>query len=324
MDHCSIANASDEAVEISFSNDVTVQHCLIAETLGDHADRGGMLVNYSAPSAALALDRLSIHHDAWNRILGRMPELSRESPGASGTTMRIEISNNLLWDPGYYVDVNTTTISGTGDGDPLHYEMNFVGNLAWARPGFPYGMIALPFVPGPSSAFLADDRLNLYPGRTDHDLVYCCNDYATHVPDGMRPAWARAARHDFPPITYVPSATLRDFMVRNVGAFPRDRMDRRLMEPVRTGVFDAAPRDANPYGDALALDFDPASPPAPPVDTDGDGMPDDWERAHGLDPAVAVPNGTALSRSLTGVDGYTDLECYLNELADRRVSEGGD
>jgi hypothetical protein len=48
----------------------------------------------------------------------------------------------------------------------------------------------------------------------------------------------------------------------------------------------------------------------PPLDTDQDGMPDDWELARGLNPSdpsdgSADPDG----------DGYTNLEDYLNELA---------
>jgi len=44
----------------------------------------------------------------------------------------------------------------------------------------------------------------------------------------------------------------------------------------------------------------------PPVDTDKDGMPDDWEKKNGLDP------GNPLDRNHTGKDGYTMLEKYLN------------
>lgn len=47
------------------------------------------------------------------------------------------------------------------------------------------------------------------------------------------------------------------------------------------------------------------------TDTDRDGMPDAWETAHGLSISNAADrNGTQLS-----VDGYTNLEMYLNELA---------
>jgi hypothetical protein len=47
----------------------------------------------------------------------------------------------------------------------------------------------------------------------------------------------------------------------------------------------------------------------PPEDTDGDGMPNEWERSNGLDPNDAS-DGPATTAS-----GYTNLEQYLNDLA---------
>ena len=44
------------------------------------------------------------------------------------------------------------------------------------------------------------------------------------------------------------------------------------------------------------------------TDYDGDGMPDAWEIAHGLNPNVPNSNGDFDN------DGYTDLEEYLNEI----------
>jgi hypothetical protein len=48
-------------------------------------------------------------------------------------------------------------------------------------------------------------------------------------------------------------------------------------------------------------------------------MPDDWETAHGLDPNVSAPGASGLSSGANDIEGctsgYTDLECYLNELA---------
>jgi autotransporter-associated beta strand protein len=43
-------------------------------------------------------------------------------------------------------------------------------------------------------------------------------------------------------------------------------------------------------------------------DTDGDGMPDTWETAHGLNPSNAA------DRNLTNPLGYTMVEQYINEL----------
>ena len=46
-----------------------------------------------------------------------------------------------------------------------------------------------------------------------------------------------------------------------------------------------------------------------PVDTDADGMPDEWEKTHGLNPSDAADG-----RSYNLSPDYTNLEVYLNEL----------
>ena len=116
----------------------------------------------------------------------------------------------------------------------------------------------------------------------------------------------------------MPSTSVRAYALANAGAFPRDPMDRRLMGNVAAGTFDSRPINTNPANDALALNYT-GTAPAAPADTDNDGMPDAWEAAHGLNPAVQDHNGTSVSVSMTGVAGYTNLECYLNELAVLRV-----
>jgi hypothetical protein len=50
----------------------------------------------------------------------------------------------------------------------------------------------------------------------------------------------------------------------------------------------------------------------PPADSDGDGMPDAWETAHGLD-AGDPADGAAL-----GTNGVSNLETYLDEKSRTR------
>ncbi len=316
VDHVSVGNAEDEAMEISYSNTITVQNTLLAETLGAHVQYGGMLINYSNPAANYALDRLSIHHNNWNRLGGRYPELSRESSAAAGSIMELELSNNLLWDQRFYIDLNPSTQSGNENGPAVHYHLNWVGNLSWTRSAYPYGAIFLRDRTGRSGAFFSDDHMHTYPSRSDWQLNHCCADFPSMAPSASRPSWGRTERYPFPPITYTPSSSLREYMVANVGAFPRDPMDTRLMGAVARETIDPTANDRNPANDALRTVAEPGTYPA---DSDLDGMPDAWECSHELDPTRQDHNGTQLSMAMTGVEGYTNLECYLNELAELRV-----
>ncbi|MCC7477093.1 hypothetical protein IT575_01430 [bacterium] len=338
IDHFSIANAADEAVQISWSRDITIQDCIFAETLGDHAYLGGMLINYSNPTDGWPLTRLSIHHNCWNRIMGRMPELSRESPNAAGSVMELELSNNLLWDPG--INIQVAPNRGQLDGQPVYYALNWVGNRAIGRasfpeptaqaPGWSFGLMSADFLqlsPEDNSVFISGNINDSFPGFTDYQQLYCCNDYDQQVtndpgglpfPSNLMPGpFAREQRHDFPAISYTPAAQLVDHIHAHVGARPTDPMDRRLLQALSDSVIDPARRDVkHPANDTFSFDWLPGAPPEAPLDSDSDGMPDQWEQDNGLNPSVQDHNGLGLSLQFSGVEGYTNLECYLNELAD--------
>ena len=116
---------------------------MLAETLGSHSFFGGMLINYSNPAHGFALDNLSIHHNLFNRIEGRLPEASRESLAAAGSTMNLEISSNLYWDPRFFIALGPNTgqlTDGNGNPYPIYYRLNAVTNYFRTGSSFPYGM----------------------------------------------------------------------------------------------------------------------------------------------------------------------------------------
>ena len=325
VDHVSVGNATDEAVEISYSNNITIQNSMLAETLGGHSFYGGMLINYSNPAHGFALDNLSIHHNLFNRIEGRLPEASRESLAAAGSTMNLEMSSNLYWDPRFFIALAPNTgqlTDGSGNPYPIYYRLNAVNNYFRTGSSFPYGMwddqILRESSASGNQLYVQGNRMSLYPNRRDYELFYCCNDYAgeTNPDPTSRQAQDRSTRHPFPTISYTPALDLPTALPNRVGAWPRDPMDTRLLQPVRENRIDPANPSINPAGDSLLAPYPGTAPPAP-VDTDNDGMPDLWEIARGLNPGVANHNGTNLSPL-----GYTNLEVYLHELAASLVPQG--
>jgi hypothetical protein len=323
VDHVSIGNATDEAMEISYSNRLSIQNCILAETVGSHAFYGGMLMNYSNPTHGFALDQLSIHHNLFARIQGRLPEASRESFAAARSTMRWELACNLYWDPSFFIAIGSDTnvvTDNRGEPFPIYHALNLVNNQFHTRSQFPYGMFDDAILRNPASArrnslYVQGNRMDSLPDRSGYSLFYCCNDFPQAQPeDSPNLAQARDRRHPFPRITYTPVRNLRKALVAGAGAFPRDPMDRRLLRPIQRNRIEPSRSDRNPADDTLIPAYE-GNPPPPPQDTDLDGMPDDWETAHNLDPRTADPNSTSLSSA-----GYTNLEVYLHERSARVVS----
>jgi len=317
VDHVSIGNAIDEAIEISYSHDITVQNTIIAETVGGHSFYGGVLMNYSNPAYGFGLDNVSLHHNVFNRIEGRLPEGSRESAAAANSFMNLEMSNNLYWDPRFFVALGVTSGVASGGPQPIYWRLNAVNNLFHTANGFQYGMFDDQILNvARNELFVSGNKMDLYPSRSDYQLFYCCNDYPAETSPGTtsRQAQARTTRHPFPVITYTPTDQLRTYLLNNAGAWPRDPMDTRLMSFVASNTISGAPPNTNPAGDGLLPAY-VGSPPAAPTDTDADGMPDAWEIAKGTNPTVANTNAHMLSAV-----GYTDLEVYLNELSTSRIT----
>ena len=140
---------------------------------------------------------------------------------------------------------------------------------------------------------------------------------------------------------------LRNGILESVGATipSRDIVDQRIVEEVRTGqayYVKKLPKK-NPYGDFWGLadkskaedgsfkyrrldkdsyklgiitdicqvgGFPKYKKVKPYVDTDGDGMPDEWEIANGLNPN----DPSDANKDCTG-DGYTNIEKYINGIS---------
>ena len=140
-----------------------------------------------------------------------------------------------------------------------------------------------------------------------------------------------------------------EWVLQNVGATVpcRDIVDQRITDEVRTGVayyvdkYEKKVKD-HPYGDTWGLHeksqnedglfkyrrlpkdsykdgviTDPRQMGGyptykdwtPRVDTDGDGMPDEWEKANGLN-----PNDASDANGDCNGDGYTNIEKYINAI----------
>jgi hypothetical protein len=98
-------------------------------------------------------------------------------------------------------------------------------------------------------------------------------------------------------------------VLANAGATlpKRDAVDQRVTEMVRSGkptTETGIIKDISEVGGYPELTYDPKKVP---VDTDGDGMPDEWEKKHKLNPKDASDGAKDADK-----DGYTNVEEFLN------------
>ncbi|WP_448790591.1 polysaccharide lyase [Bacteroides graminisolvens] len=137
-----------------------------------------------------------------------------------------------------------------------------------------------------------------------------------------------------PHLTIMPAKDAYKYVLKNAGATipSRDIVDERIIEEVETGKpyyvegldpnsfyqFEHRRLPKDSYKQGIITDISqvggyPEYKGTPYVDTDGDGMPDAWEKANGLnpnDPSDAVKDCTG--------DGYTNIEKYINGISTKK------
>jgi len=104
------------------------------------------------------------------------------------------------------------------------------------------------------------------------------------------------------PVTIVPSIDVPAKVLPSVGAsLPRrDAVDERIVNDFYTlGIWDAANIKQYPILNTYGVK----------LDSDNDGMPDDWETSNGLNPLDPGDHNGDINN-----DGYTNIENYINSI----------
>ena len=289
FDHVSASWSAEETFTIWYpeAHDITLQWSIIAEGLrnsthpeGRHSK--GILVGSGGNCC------ISIHHNVIAHHDDRFPEIKL------GTNKIGDIINNVIYDWGDPT-IATSRVSLVSD-EYGQTHLNVIGNY---------------YKPGPSSVSSLPE-LVYYNASGLGVRLFLDGNFSTSGFDYSGPSsYLVRSRFSSPPITTQTCISdsdcqSRDQVLARAGAnFPyRDPVDARVVNDVRNGtgrIID----DPAEVGGWPAL-----SNGTPPVDTDHDGMPDEWERRQALNPSDPGDG----SQDADG-DGYTNVEEYLNELA---------
>lgn len=297
LDHVSASWSVDETLSASARYtdpdagfyDLTVQWSIISESLthslhakGEHGY--GSLIRGGRGS------KISFHHNLWANHAARMPRPGNyDGPEVDPLGPVFDFRSNVFYNwggdrSGYNADKATLA------------KYNFVDNAYVAGPqsGKPIAFHESNML---AKAYFAGNSMNGTIPADPWSLVTGAS------PEGYR----LTAPVEVAPVAPDPAAHAYDRVLASAGASKaRDAVDARVVAGVRnrTGVQIDSQRDVGGWPMLMGL-------PAP-HDSDEDGMPDAWERSHGLDPKAADGNGDR------DRDGFTNLEEWLAGVAEGR------
>jgi hypothetical protein len=190
-----------------------------------------------------------------------------------------------------------------------------------SRPGKPYrlNLVGDYFKDGPDVARHMKGRPfdKLIWNRT-HTELYAEGNHCTWLGGPARSEARPLAEkpHPAPPVETHKAEKAYELVLERAGCRPRDAVSKRMVEEVRAGKGRWGRHE--PKGGLM----EGLTPGKAPADGDEDGMPDDWEKQHDLDPndpkdaSGIVPGGASTGDRHRG---YTWIEFYINDLADSLV-----
>ncbi len=294
IDHCTASWGVDETFSINKGANLTVQWCLVSESLshslhkkGDHG-YGGL---WGGPGG-------SWHHNILAHHTSRNPRASGNKE--SGL---LDYRNNVIYNWGF--------------------------NSAYGGELWPRNWINNYYKPGPATS--ENVRRRIFEQNGPEGKMYCDGNFVLGFPEISKDNWnggidyskekggsEKTLRVNEPfvvaPVKTQSAEEAYKLVLAQAGcSLVSDSVDERVIEEIRTGT--ATYGETYRGGKKGIIDSQKEvggwpelkSTPAP-VDSDHDGIPDEWEKKHGLNSNNSA-DGNAMTKN-----GYTNLENYLNTL----------
>lgn len=325
LDHLSVCWGMDETLSVTKCRDVTVQHCLIAESLrrsfhakGSHG-YGSLVRGELTPADQAAgvggftfYQNMWAHHDARNPSIAGQQRLDPSQQEADRRRADVNVVNCLVYDWGSqathrsnYGEVRINLLANYYANGPAKDAKYFFRGTPTARTFLRHsGNVHDRSVDGVCNGELIDTTKDIAAGfrdmRDDDEIVLADPPFPFL---GNLEGHVQSAREAVESIQHGVGSSLW-----------RDTVDTRVIDSFATGtggLIDSQEQLRHggqlPGIDDLKVEERPAD-----FDVDRDGMADAFERQYGLSPDDA---GDANALGLSNA-GYTNLEVYLNSLVE--------
>ena len=318
VDHCSMSWSTDECVSFYSNENFTLQWCIISESLRNSAHSKGAH-GYGGIFGGI---KASFHHNLIAHHDSRNPRFGER--GGTNIALRslVDYRNNVIY--------------------------NWGGNSAYGGEGMNINLVNNYYKPGPATQSRAIDRIysidkdktpgnpmyniwgryyiagNYFEGRTaptsDNWSYGVYNQFHSSygtVPEADREDMRLSAPH--PVNGNVTTHTAQEAYAKVLdlagASLKRDAVDIRIIGNVKNKTYTAHGSSGDQYSRFGIIDTPsdvggwPVLESKPPLkDSDGDGMPDEWETERKLNPDKADANGHDLSTA------YDNIEVYINSL----------
>ena len=327
IDHCCFGWSGEENMTMYDNHFTTVQWCIVHEGLYDAGHQKGArsFANQWGGSPA------TYHHNLLAHNYNRSSRLNGASSTTEDRNVFMEYFNNVNYNWGK----KNSCYGGENEaGTYSSHECNFVGNYYKPGPSTPSGSYFMELSaarsgktlnPNPSRWYFADNVMEGSSSATSDNWSAVHNNTSYSVA-GMK---SETLVYPSSEVTRLDKCKFDDYdlyrtptesaeeayehVLDRAGTINRDQTELRIVNEVRNkqaqykgttlnkaGFIDS-PDDAEGWPTYAAA--------TPVVDNDHDGMADDWEVAHGLNPADPEDG-----KHVASAEGYTALEVYLNSL----------
>jgi hypothetical protein len=313
IDHCSMSWSTDECVTLYGNENTTVQWCFITESLRNSVHEKGAHGYGGIWGGKYA----SFHHNLLAHHDSRNPRLGEEAGKAFALTNRVDLRNNVVY--------------------------NWGNNSAYGGEAMNVNIVNCYYKPGPVTT-KKERILSIDKNKTEGTEIYdmwgkfyingnvvegstrATQDNWTfgvynqfHASYGTvssddKEAMRLSSEHEISGNVATHSAEVAYDKVLALGgaSLVRDAVDGRIADEVMTGTFTFTGSAGSTNGIIDSQDDVGGWPLLnslePPVDSSGDGMPDEWKISRKLDPVKAETNGKDLST------GYDNVEVYINSI----------
>lgn len=306
IDHCTFSWSNDECFSVYNGDSTTLQWNIIAEPLNYsyHFETGDKDWEHHGYGGIWGGRHLTAHHNLFAHCNNRNP---RFNGNRQGILEFVDYVNNVVY--------------------------NWGGNTIYAGEGGNYNIINNYFKYGPSTSKSVRYRI-VNPGKTEtipFGKWFVAGNYVDEAKEISRNNWLGIVMgnggteedkrnsiidkaHPAEKINVQTAETAFETVLAHAGAsYQRDTLDQRIINDVRnrTGfIIDVQGRYPHhtPYEQTVNAWPTLRTLPAP-ADTDKDGMPDEWEKKNGLNPADPAD---AARSSLAKI--YTNIEVYINSI----------